>query len=129
MLVRMARAAASFPEFAKRQEALALEEVDKAERDHFWRNCRGAFGDSRLRTSHRRCSASSSPPARRRALSDGVSRAGGQISIFSLKKSRSDPEKTEICTRCCVLVGLGGLVVGFPVGFLTIVSWASRMLA
>jgi hypothetical protein len=47
----MARAATSFPEFAKRQEALALKEVDKAERDHFWRNCRGAFGDSRLRTS------------------------------------------------------------------------------
>jgi hypothetical protein len=54
---------------------------------------------------------------------------GSDLDLLILKKSRSDPEKTEICTRCCVLVVLGGLVVGFPVGFLTIVSWASRMLA
>jgi hypothetical protein len=54
---------------------------------------------------------------------------GSHLDPLSLEKSRSDPEKTEICTRCCVLVVLGGLVVGFPVGFLTIVSWASRMLA
>ena len=54
---------------------------------------------------------------------------GSDLDLLILKKSRSDPEKTEICTRCCVLVVLGGLVVGFPIGFLTIVSWASRMLA
>jgi hypothetical protein len=50
---------------------------------------------------------------------------GSGLDILILKESRSDPEKTEICPRCCVLVVLAGLVVGF----LTIVSWASRMLA
>jgi hypothetical protein len=38
-----------------------------------------------------------------------VSRAGSGLDILILKKSRSDPEKTEICPRCCVLVVLAGL--------------------
>ena len=54
---------------------------------------------------------------------------GSDPDLLILKKSRSDPEKTEICPRCCVLVVLGGLVVGFAAGFLTMVLWASRMLA